>query len=404
MDAFLRGPAAFRRKLVWLAGGLAAVLTVGAALMLANKATLVNHIASLGLGQVSVALGGYAVQNLMRSVVLAGLVAGVAVMALKVSDGARVRVAGVLLCLLALDQALVARRYARVINVTPFYHANTVVTAIKRGAAGRFVNVVNYVTPNTWPQDWFSTSLLMNGIHNLAPGPGAEERETPRGKLFTALQGDPVKLWRLCGVEYVIVPRKGVESLVRAEVLSPVLDFELGQGVVRQVPPGENTFLLARVRNAEGAPRWVSSWKGDVPADRQAGVVAQDRLDVSDAPPPASSVTGSVTHAVQVLSSRGQPGVFATRIHVALQAPGLFIFDEQFVEGMEVLVDGKRDQLYRADSCLPAVLVPEGEHEISLRLARRFTWPLCGVLTTLAVLLWGAAGLLWRVRRRDVGR
>lgn len=399
MDAFVRARAGLRRRLAWLAGGLAVALLLGAGLMLANKPGIVSHIASLGLGPVSQALGGYAVQSLMRSTCLAALVAGLAWWASRpVSERFLVRAACLVLAALALEQAAVAKRYVRVINVAPFYEANAVVSAIKRDARDRFVNVVNYVTPNAWAQDWFSTALAMNGIRNIAPGAG--ERETPLGKLFTGLQADPLRLWRLCGVEYVVIPRKGSEALVRSGVLQPVMDFELGPGVVRQVAPGEKSLLLARVRDVRGLPRLVTGWTGGVAADQQAEAVTRDRPDVTDAPAPAAG-SAQAAGEVRLLASRGQPGSWATRLHVSSKAPGLIIFNELLAEDPEVLVDGRKVAVYVADSCWPAALVPEGEHEVALRRRRNFKSPLFGVAAACAFLLWGLVGGV-RARRAGV--
>lgn len=391
MNAFLRcEEPALRRKLMWLSGGVAGALMICALVFLVAKPQIVRQITELGMGAAAEDLGGYAIQNLMRSVGLATLVAGVAYVAFA-KGTARVLVwlGCLLLTLLGLDQAWVASRYVRVIDVAPFYRENAVVKAIKKTAGNQPVSVINYVTPNAWPQEWFSTSLALNGICNLAPT--ADEKEAPYGRLFSALQHDPVRLWRLGDVRYVIVPRKGCETLLRAGVLVPVLDFELGTGVVRPVQPGDTSVLLARVRDASPAPRFVAGWQGGVSVDKQVEAISKSPLDVSDAPAPVlgrsdSGEAGSVC----VISSRGRPGLFATRVKVAAKTPGLLIFSERTKEDQEVLVDGKGAALYVADCAWPAVLVPEGEHDVVLRQKRSVALPLMGALTALAVLAWGA--------------
>jgi hypothetical protein len=218
--------------------------------------------------------------------------------------------------------------------------------------------------------------------------------------LCTALQADPLRLWRLCGVEYVILPRKGSEELVRAGVLQPVLYFELGQGVVRPVAPGESSLLVARVRDVSGKPRLVTGWEGGVPAERQADEVARGRPDVTDAPTPAAPGGVSAPGEVRVLSSRGQPGAFGTRLRVSSKAAGLIIFAER-LDDPEILVDGQRVASYVADCCWPAALVPAGEHEVVLRRSRNFKLPLIGGLAACLVFVWGVAGLV-RARGKSV--
>lgn len=396
MDAFLRTERpALRRRLMWLAGALTGSLLVCALVMVVAKPQIVRHISELGLGQAAQTLGGYAVQNLMRSACLAALVAGLAYVACKGSGRALVRIGCVLLTVLAVEQAWVARRYVKVINVEPLYYENAVVRAIKKSANGQRVNVVNYVTPNVWGRDWFSSSLSMNGIYNAEPS--ADEMDKPYGRLFTGLQNDPVRLWKVLHAHYVIVPRKGIEAFVRAGVLRPVLDFELGASVVRQVPAGEKTLTLASIRSEVKAPRLDTDWQGAVPADKQADAVTKGELTVSDAPL-AAGAKGAEAGDVRVLASRGLPGILATRIQVSTPVPGLLVFDERLAGKQEVLLDGKPAALYVADAIWPATLVPAGEHVVVLRNQRSPAVFLLSGLTTLAVLGWGLAFTLSKNR------
>jgi hypothetical protein len=397
MDAFLR-ERSLRRRLAWLSAAGAGLLTVCAGVMLANKGAVVSHIASLGLGPLSEALGGYAVQSLMRSAVLAAFVGGLAWWASRLESGRAVAgVSCALLAALGLELGGVASRYVHAVDVSPFYRANAVVAAIKREARDRFVNVVSYVSPNAWAQDWFSTALASNGIRNLMPG--ADEREAPAGKLFAALSNDPLRLWRLCGVEYVMLPRKGSEGLVRAGVLEPVLDFELGQGVVRQVSPSADSFLLARVRGVKSQPRLVGDWAGGIAAAGQSEAVGSVRPDVTDAPPPASAGPAEAGE-VRVLAWRGWPATFSTRLRVSARAPGLLIFNERAPERVEILVDGRAVEPHVADCCWPAALVPAGEHEVVLRQMRNAWGPSAGCAAAAAALIWGLVAV-WRAQRAN---
>ena len=245
MELFLRGEQddKLRRRLVKLACGMAGVLLIGVLVALTARPALVRHIAGLGLGQVADALGGYALRNTIRAAGLAVVVAGALwAVVYRIRDArAAWMLAASLIALLCLDQAIIARRYVRPMELGPLYRENAVVKALRSQAGDRTPNVVSYATQNVPGHEWFSSSLAFNGIRNLAPS--QDDMGGAYGQLFTALQKDALKLWRRLHAQAVIVPRKSAEGLIRAGVLRPLLDFELGAGTVRSVQqPGEQTL------------------------------------------------------------------------------------------------------------------------------------------------------------------
>ena len=390
MELFLRGGRdALRRRLVKLACGVAGVLLLGVLVALTARPAIVRHITDLGLGQVADALGGYTLRNAIRAAGLAVLVAGALwAVVYRLRDARAPWVLGACLtALLCLDQATVARRYVRPMDLGPLYRENAVVKALKSQAGDRMPNVVNYATQNAPGQEWFSSSLAFNGIRNLAPS--QEEMGGTYGQLFTSLQNDAVKLWRRLHAQAVIVPRKSAESLIRAGVLRPLLDFELGAGTVRPVQqPGERTLTLAAVAQPAAAPRFVAAWQGDVPAARQVEAVATAELPVSDAPRLAGQSAAAAK--VEVLSVRGRPGVLATRARVSAQGPGLLVFDERVRDRQQLLVDGVPAQSYTVDGIWPAALIPAGDHKIVLRASAQPVALLVSVCAALFVLGWAA--------------
>jgi len=388
MDAFLRaGRPEMRRKLLWLAVGMAGVLLVAALVAVVAKPLTIRYITDLGMGQVAETLCGYTLRNLMRALGLAALVAGLAFVAMRRgSERALVGIGCVLVAVLALDQAFVAQRYVKAMNVEPFYTENAVVRALAKLNGGEGSRVVNYATQNTL-QDWFSSSLAMKGIRNLAPS--QNDRDTAYGRLFMGLQNDPVRLWQMLHAQAVIVPRRGIEGLLRSGVLRSLLDFELGAGVVRQsLQPSEKTLTLASIRTAENSPRFIADWQGGVPEAKQVDAVINGRQTVSDAPSPAGK-KDPVEGEVHVLASLAQPGSLATRIQVSAKCPGLLVFDDRTKDKQEILIDGKSVPVYVADAVWTAALVPAGEHVVVLRQQRMTAVLLMSVLTTLAVLGWG---------------
>ena len=387
MNAFLRGErAVLRRRLLGLGVGLTAFLLVGAVVALMSKPAIIRHVTELGMGQFAETLGGYTVQNVLRAAVYAVLAtAAVFLVVWNTSERVVVMAAGILLALMVLDQSLVARRYVRDINLEPHYHENAVIKALRKNADGQVANVVNYATQGSAWQNWLGASLSMNGIRNLMPS--QDELQEPYGQVFLALQKDPARLWQTLQAQAVIVPRQNAEGLFRSGVLHPLLDFELGAGVVRQVQqPGEKTLSLARVVRTTNSPRFIANWRGDVPLDKQVEAVVGGTLTISDAPAPAGEKDTDAK--VEMLSSRGFPGVFATRVKVSAKAGGLVVFNERVADKQEILVDGQIVSKYTVDAIWPATIIPAGEHEVVLRVQHHTVAFLLSLFTALAVLGW----------------
>jgi hypothetical protein len=339
------------------------------------------------------ALGGYTLRNTVRAAGLALVVAGAlwAVVYRIRDDRAPWVLAACLIALLCLDQATVARRYVRPMELGPLYRENAVVKALRSQAGDRTPNVVSYATQNVPGHEWFSSSLAFNGIRNLAPS--QDDMGGAYGQLFTALQKDALKLWRRLHAQAVIVPRKSAESLIRAGVLRPLLDFELGAGTVRSVQqPGEQTLTLAAVVQPVVAPYFVTEWLGDIPVARHAETAATSDLPVSDAPRVEGQTGGAAK--VEVLTTRGRPGVLATRVRVSAQAPGLLVFDERLRDRQQLLVDGAPVQFYTVDGIWPAALIPAGDHEVVLRTSKQSVALFVSVCAALIVLGWASS--VWR--------
>ncbi len=402
MDAFLRAEGRTpRMRALWVGAGTAILLSAGALVALIAKPAIVRTITELGMGQVAEALSAYTLSNFVRSVCLAALVSGLLAVAVR-SSGRRlvVSVCCALLVLLAADQAGVAKRYVRAMDIAPLYTENAVVKALKKQAAGGVATVVNYVTPNVWGHDPFTSSLEMNGIRNRAPS--REEMAAPYGQVFTGLQNDPVRLWQVVHAQAVVAPRKGLENMVRAGIVRPLLDFELVSGVVRTTAlPGENTLTLARIENADPGPRFVTEWQGGVPAASQADALVKGARSVVSDAPSAPRASGSGASAVRVLASRGLPGAYETRVRVSAAAEGLLVFDERVADNREILVDGRAVTRHVADAVWPAALVPPGEHEVVLRMPRQTGLLAVSILTALAVSAWGVG--VWVCSRRLPG-
>ena len=400
VDAFLRalpGASGLRRRLVWLAAGLAVALVLGAGLMLANAAGVAGHIGSLGMGQAAAALSGYAVQNLVRSACLAALVAALAYASVKGDAKASARVVAALMVVWARDMALVAHRYVKPLSVGPLYAENAVVKAVKKATEGQVANVINYATPNAPEQDWFSSALIYNGVQNMMPS--AAERGTSYGKLFEALQPDTLRLWQALNVQFVMVPRKGTEALVRSGKIRPVFDFELGAGALRQVQPGEQSVMLAQVSGSVPGARAITQWMGGVAPERQAEELARSPLTISEAPAPAAAAGAAAPARLTSEAARGVPLNLETRLTCTSDAPALVLFNDRFSDAFEALVDGHPVPCYRSDGVWASAVVPAGTHRVVLRKKRDVWSAILSTTASLGMVAWGLLHVLGGARK-----
>lgn len=390
MNVFLqRDPVIWRRKWVISIGIAVTVLIMLGLMATVAQKQLIRHITELGLSPVASSLATYTLHNFARSICLAVVLFGIAMAGDRFHGWKKSGVACLLLIALSIDQAAVAERYVRALNMEPFYVSNAVTMAMTKDAAHKSIAVVNYAKSNAPSQDWFGNALSEHSIRNMIPG--SEERDTPLGKLFIALEKNPLRLWQICHAQYVILPRKSCEPLLRAGIANDVLDFELGAGTVRrQEHITDKTLTLARFRTNQQGPRFLLNWEGNVPADQQVQAVSTGNSDVSDAPPPPTGpARPDSAGELRVISERGQPGSFSTRINVAAQQTGLLVFDEQKTEHLEVRIDGHRAKLFTADAIWPAVPVPAGEHLVSLRPRRNVIPLIASAFCTLFAGAWG---------------
>jgi hypothetical protein len=404
LDRFIRSEhTGERRRLVWLSGGMAGLLLIGMLAMMIAKPWAIRHISELGLGPVARGLGDYAVHNLIRSVVFAMAVAASVWLVSRRAGRPVTWAACAILILAVVDQSVVARRYVRVLDMEPFYHPNGVVRAIQKMKDGPYVGIVNYATVNAFTEDWFSAALAVGGIQNRAPAPG--EQDTPQGKLFVALQRDPIRLWQVFRVNFIVATRRMCEPFLRSGALLPVFDFELGPGVVRQVQPHEKSILLARLPNAQSVPRLLTHWTGGIPADEQVAALAGGTNTVTDAPStPAANAGPTEAGTLRVAAVRGVGGSLSTRIQVSAKAGSLLVFAERLADGQEVLLDGQRVTRHVVDAIWPAALIPPGEHTVVLRHKRAYVIPLVSGGTALAVLAWWIIARCASLRsKRDTG-
>ena len=394
MEFFLRPSEAGRKlrlRYVWVCCASVLGLFFGMACFQLGAVPIRHHIAALGLASVSETLQAYAVSNLFRSVLI---VLGTLACFLWASRS-KVAVKGLVGCVCAalvintLDLAAVARRYVIPVYVGAHYTENPVIKAMLARTGGHPANVMNYVTSNAGEQDWFSTAMELYGFSNVAPNPN--ERTAPHAVLFQRFQNNPVRYWQILGVRFVLLPRKIVEPFVRQGLLSIVCDFEIGQGIVRVTQPKETSFTLAEFTGGTALPALYANWKGATPADQQLASVLQDEKSGSVIADVASS---SDAHGVVLPKSvtfdkmRKMPYALSTRGRIAADVASLLVFNEPFRADLEVSVDGRKACVYQANGLWAAVQVPQGAHEVMLRLKRNWTLNAVSLAVGLIALGW----------------
>lgn len=387
MNAFLRTEwKEMRRKLFWVGISTASFLLIACLVSLVARPQVVHFVSGLGMSQAAEPLGEYVVWNLLRSAGFAALVAGTAYVADKWGKRAALWGGVILITMGAVEQANVACRYVRVINVEPLYSENAVVKAVNKKANGQDVNVINYVTPNVWAQDWFSMALTVNNIHNLAPSPS--DRGTAYQRIFEVLQKNTLKLWRTLNAQYVIVPRKGTETLVQTGVLRPVLDFEIEPGVVRTTLPGMGPFLLAAVTGGGPGVRAVTQWQGGVAPDKQVDKMALSESVVSQAPSSIKGPGDATTTRLVCEPVWRWPLRFASQLTCTVSSPALLLFSQRFDPSWEVLVDGGHVPCYVSDGVWLSAVVPQGSHHVVVRKKRQVVPFAMSFGVTLALTVW----------------
>ncbi len=356
-----------KRKMLFLrvSGGVAAVVGVTALIFLAGQSSIIAHVKSLGAIQNPDAVCAYAFQNIGRSLFFLVAAAGASWLVLS-SNAKRTGMVLVLFPLLmVVDQALVARRYVKAMDVRPLYAENAVVKAIKGDAGGGLPRVLNYAPRPQQGEDWFRRSLSFNGIVGLEPTPA--DAGKPYAQLFESLQNNPVRLWQVLNARYLILPYKSAGQLVQTGMAKPLLAFDLGPGIIRESSqPGENTLALLALAQAENKPRIYTEWRGGLTAAEQIAQLAESKLVVSDAVRTESD-SGPGVASLEVLFEQPIPAAYSIGVKATTPSEALLVFHHRHDERYEILVDGSVAENCTADGNWMAVKLPAGEHEVVLQ-------------------------------------
>ena len=389
------------RRMTYLAVALAGALLVAAGFVVASGVEIAAHIDQVGLRMFGLKVFGeelvsYAATNLVRAAsvfIVAALLFGLGRPRVGRSQPA-VWLLAVLALVLAVDLTSVAQRYVRPFDAHPFYASHVVAdTLLARGGVG--VGVANYTSSNNYNSDWFSSSLYRQGVRlSLYADPGSTG-----ASVVQAAGNRPEVLWREMHARFVLAQWKDAASLVKAQVLTPVLSFAVGQGSVRQTQPAEDAFVLATFANAMPPSYVVDGWQGGLRTEEQLQRMrAADwdpaRVTLCDAPG-ATNGTGRVIGRAQVTQARGWDFHLTASLAVDTPQAGLLVLDEKYAENLQVRVDGQEVPVHCANALWAAVEVPAGQHTVTVRQRPRALPLLLSAGVGLAVGLWG----LWRLLR-----
>jgi hypothetical protein len=383
-----RNSAKIRFSFVWVAAVVAGVLVVAALVFMAGQSAITEHIKALGMVQYADGAAAYALRNIGRSLILIVSVVVAALLLRKADDSRLLPVLGyVIMALMVFDQAFVARRYVKSMDIKPYYKENIVVKALKKDAVGSLPRVLNYAPRSQSGRDWFRSSLGFNGVQGLMPG--SNDAGKPYAQLFSSLQKTPGRLWQALNVKYLILPYNAAAQLIRSGAGKWMLNFELGSGVVSQADvPGKTTLSLVSLSGTDSKPRLLSRWQGGVAVEDQITQVADSKQVVSDAKQPDSSPATSDAD-VKVLFEQSIPGAYSIGVKTSSSSDSLLVFNWRKSLKYEVLVDGVTVEQKLADGVWLAVEVPTGAHEVVLQ---RINVPESFMMSLSSIILAGILG------------
>lgn len=386
-----------RKIFIWVAGIAVCVLVMTALIFMAGQQSIVQHVKSLAAIPGADGVPAYALKNIGRSLLFLVPFTVIAFLLCR-RNNQRVFVAfGYLIMgLLVCDQALIARRYVKSMDLRPYYRENMVLKALKEDSNGSVPHVIDYSSSRSSGAEWFRLSLVYNGVVIVEPSESVSGKRL--GELFELLQKKPAHLWKVLNVRYLIVPYSAAGGLVQTGAAKPLLGFEIGDGVLRQsLQPSESTLALLKLNGVGSEPRLLTSWLGGVAPEEQIARIGTVEEVVTDAAE-VVALSGKKDGKVEVLSERSIPAAYSIKAKTSSALPSLLVFNQPVSPQYQITIDGKGVKSYVADGVWMAAEVPAGEHEVALK---RYIRPLPLIFTMITILViagWGGARI-WEHKR-----
>lgn len=376
-----------REQFLWFAVGFGALLGVAGLIFIASKPGITQHVQALAMIKNADGVVAYALQNIGRTFLFLFPLLLIGWMARR-ADYAKLTpiFAYALLLLIAIDPALVARRYVKEFDAQPYYYENIVVKTLKKESVESIPRVLNYAAPT--PNEWLRKSLAYNGIMPLRPA--QSQMDSAYAEVFKTLQNKPQRLWSVLNVKHLILPYESAAQIVQAGGARPLVAFEIGDGALREAKqPTEKTYALVALNGVSEKPRLLTDWNGGVEKEAQMAKLSTSTKVVTDAASP-SGEPGSAGN-VEVIFEQRIPAAYSLGVKTTASSDSLLVFNWLKNSNYEVFVDGEVFPQNLADGIWFAVKIPAGEHEVVLRRVKK---PLSFVLSLSAIIIMVFLG--WR--------
>ena len=388
--------------------GLAGVLLLWAAHVSQSRDELINGFVSQGWSSYAPVMAGRMSQGALHAAIMASVI-GVGVLLLVLwHSRARAWRGGVVLVLALVmvgDVLLLSKDYIKVVKMQDLVGDNAVTNYLKSNLNQQRVYMLSQ---EGFYNNWLTVLFPYHGIEtfNVAQMPRMPE---DYDRWLKTVGKDPVRLWQLSAVGYMLAPDKVWRQIQKDPHFSPhfepVKGFNIvpsGEGIgVAEVPgdaPAQNRIL----RFKDGLPRVQLFHDWAKVSDEAVGQQLLDRSfnphakvllapDSAISPPPASPATGGES-ASAVLSAT------AVKVNTVVASPAVLLFVNKYADEWGVTVDGKPAPLLRCNSLCLGVYLEPGTHDV--RFALRNQWGLFGTQAAGMLVCVAAAGSLLLRRRK----
>jgi hypothetical protein len=359
--------------------GAAALLAVWALVLAGARSGAAARLADAGWGPYGRIIVANKIRALWHAAFMSGC-AGVALWLLFRRRGAvrlRAAVQIALLLVVAGDVLLLARHYVQTSDRDALIGTNPVVDFLKSRVGDQRVLLLDQ---SGFYNQWLSVLFPYHGIaaFNVLQLP---RMPTDYQTFLSAVGANPVRLWQLAAVRYVLVPARSRVQMER----DPGFTNDFRQVLGFNVDPGKEGLSVRIVTNTIAAQHWVFELVRALPMYRIAGaweVLPDDRI-LARLPDPAFDPAGAV------LISEDSPGAPRAEAHVpgrasvtvkarspkgvALEAEsdtrGILVWAQHYHPDWRATVDGQPAPVLRCNYLCMGVLLEPGRHEVALAYA-----------------------------------
>lgn len=272
---------------------------------------------------------------------------------------------------LAIDMALVDRRFITAADITPYYQLNRV-SRVLLAERTPGITIADYLAVGQ-ERDWYNKSLWTRQIVNCVRS--VHLTTDPYVKLMTALELDPVQFWRLAGAGYAVVPLRFARSLPADA--GKVMDiFSIGSGRLVDARSEADAVALFKVGHLPPYA-WLSSAWQSVPDEKNLTALLAQK-DSASVATVSGEVQASPTEVlpagrVTVRSERYRAGSLKTVVDVEVPATQMLTVRMLYERDIVPKIDGQTVALLRSNHLWCGVAVPAGHHTVTFTTVRSFT-------------------------------